>query len=111
MAPRNDGVGVDLGEDNAMAAREKGVIINIIGAAGESVQSVHIAGSSGNASLMAFTRAMGATAPRDGLRAVGINPGLVETDRMTTRRFAAIPGSQLRHLFHNKYELTWTKIG
>jgi len=31
-------------------------------------------GSSGNASLMAFTRAMGGTAPRDGLRVVGINP-------------------------------------
>jgi NAD(P)-dependent dehydrogenase (short-subunit alcohol dehydrogenase family) len=61
-----------------MAAREKGVIINIIGAAGESVQSVHIAGSSGNASLMAFTRAMGGTAPRYRLRVVGINPGPVE---------------------------------
>src|SRR5205823_12325024 len=62
-----------------MAARKSGVIINIIGAAGESVQSDYIAGSSGNASLMAFTRAMGGTAPRDGLRVVGINPGPVET--------------------------------
>ena len=26
-------------------------------------------------------------------------------------RFAAIPGSRLRHLFHNKHELTWTKLG
>jgi NAD(P)-dependent dehydrogenase (short-subunit alcohol dehydrogenase family) len=34
---------------------------------------------------MAFTRAMGGTAPRDGLRVVGINPGPVETDRMLTR--------------------------
>src|SRR5713226_7824071 len=67
-----------------MAARKKGVIINIIGAAGESVQSDYIAGSSGNASLMAFTRAMGGAAPRDGLRVVGINPGPVETDRMVT---------------------------
>jgi 23S rRNA (cytidine2498-2'-O)-methyltransferase len=33
------------------------------------------------------------------------------TDHETARRFAAIPGSQLRHLFHNKHELTWTKIG
>jgi 23S rRNA (cytidine2498-2'-O)-methyltransferase len=33
------------------------------------------------------------------------------TDHETTRRFAAIPGSQLRHLFHNKHELTWSKIG
>ncbi len=68
-----------------MAKRKHGVIINIIGAAGESVQSDYIAGSAGNASLMAFTRAVGGTAPRDGLRVVGINPGPVETDRMTTR--------------------------
>jgi len=34
-----------------------------------------------------------------------------ETDHETARRFAAISGSQLRHLFHNKHELTWIKIG
>src|ERR1700730_2332356 len=67
-----------------MAARRTGVIINIIGAAGRSVQSDYIAGSSGNASLMAFTRAMGGTAPRDGLRVVGINPGPVLTERLIT---------------------------
>jgi 23S rRNA (cytidine2498-2'-O)-methyltransferase len=33
------------------------------------------------------------------------------TDHDIARRFAAIPGSQLRHLFHNKHELTWSKIG
>jgi 23S rRNA (cytidine2498-2'-O)-methyltransferase len=33
------------------------------------------------------------------------------TDHETARRFAANPGSQLRHLFHNKHELTWSKIG
>ena len=68
-----------------MAARKQGVIVNIIGAAGESVMSAYSAGSSGNASLMAFTRAVGGTAPDDGLRVVGINPGPVETDRMVTR--------------------------
>ena len=34
--------------------------------------------------LMAFTRAMGGTAPRDGLRVVGINPGPVMTERLIT---------------------------
>jgi len=34
-----------------------------------------------------------------------------ETDHDTSRRFAAIPGSQLRHLFHNNHELTWVKLG
>jgi 23S rRNA (cytidine2498-2'-O)-methyltransferase len=33
------------------------------------------------------------------------------TDHEAARRFAAIPGSRLRHLFHNKHELTWIKIG
>jgi 23S rRNA (cytidine2498-2'-O)-methyltransferase len=33
-----------------------------------------------------------------------------ETDHATARRFAAIPGSQLHHLHHNKHELTWIKI-
>ncbi|MBV8133375.1 MAG: hypothetical protein JO282_12825 [Alphaproteobacteria bacterium] len=33
------------------------------------------------------------------------------TDHAVARRFAAIPGSRLRHLFHNKHELTWTKMG
>ena len=33
-----------------------------------------------------------------------------ETDHETAGRFAAIPGSELRHLFHNKHELTWSKI-
>ena len=33
-----------------------------------------------------------------------------ETDHATAHRFAAIPGSQLHHLFHNKHELTWSKI-
>ena len=33
-----------------------------------------------------------------------------ETDHDTARRFAAIPGSQLRHLFHNQHELTWIKV-
>jgi 3-oxoacyl-[acyl-carrier protein] reductase len=67
-----------------MAARRQGVIVNIIGAAGENPDSDYIAGSSGNASLMAFTRAMGGTAPRDGLRVMGVNPGPVMTERLVT---------------------------
>jgi 23S rRNA (cytidine2498-2'-O)-methyltransferase len=33
-----------------------------------------------------------------------------ETDYATAARFAAIPGSTLHHLFHNKHELTWIKL-
>jgi 23S rRNA (cytidine2498-2'-O)-methyltransferase len=32
------------------------------------------------------------------------------TDHETGRRFAAIPGSRLMHLSHNKHELTWVKL-
>ena len=67
-----------------MRERRAGVIVNILGAAGENPDFDYIAGSSGNASLMAFTRAMGGTAPRDGLRVVGINPGPVMTERLVT---------------------------
>src|SRR5436305_6471867 len=67
-----------------MAERRKGTIVNIIGAAGENPDSEYVAGSTGNASLMAFTRAMGGTAPRDNLRVMGINPGPVMTERLIT---------------------------
>jgi len=33
-----------------------------------------------------------------------------ETDHAIAREFAAIPGSRLMHLHHNKHELTWTKL-
>ena len=32
------------------------------------------------------------------------------TDFETMREFAAIPGSQLLHLHHNKHELTWVRL-
>jgi 3-oxoacyl-[acyl-carrier protein] reductase len=67
-----------------MRERRAGTIVNILGAAGENPDFDYIAGSSGNAGLMAFTRAMGGTAPRDGLRVVGINPGPVMTERLVT---------------------------
>jgi NAD(P)-dependent dehydrogenase (short-subunit alcohol dehydrogenase family) len=67
-----------------MRERKQGVIINILGAAGENPDFDYIAGSSGNASLMAFTRAMGGAAPRDGIRVIGINPGPVLTERLIT---------------------------
>jgi NAD(P)-dependent dehydrogenase (short-subunit alcohol dehydrogenase family) len=66
----------------SMAARRAGVIVNVIGAAGESFDPNYIAGSTGNASLMAFTRALGRGAKRDGVRVVGINPGPIATARM-----------------------------
>jgi NAD(P)-dependent dehydrogenase (short-subunit alcohol dehydrogenase family) len=68
-----------------MKRRGHGVIVNILGAAGERLNAGYIAGSTGNAGLMAFTRALGSRSLADNIRVVGINPGPVETDRMTTR--------------------------
>ncbi|MDQ8728590.1 SDR family oxidoreductase [Bradyrhizobium sp. LHD-71] len=68
-----------------MKAQGHGVIVNILGAAGERLNAGYIAGSTGNAGLMAFTRTLGSRSLSDNIRVVGINPGPVETDRMTTR--------------------------
>jgi NAD(P)-dependent dehydrogenase (short-subunit alcohol dehydrogenase family) len=67
-----------------MKARRAGVIVNIIGLAAERPSANNIAGSTGNASLVGFTRALGGFSLDDGIRVVGVNPGLVETDRMVT---------------------------
>ncbi|MBV8538366.1 MAG: SDR family oxidoreductase [Alphaproteobacteria bacterium] len=65
-----------------MKAKKRGVIINIIGLGGEKLDYNYIAGSMGNASLMAFTRAIGGTSPEFGVRVIGINPGPVLTERI-----------------------------
>ena len=65
-----------------MKARGGGVIINIIGAGGERPKSNYICGGMANASLMAFTQALGGDSMYDGIRVVGINPGPIATERL-----------------------------
>ena len=65
-----------------MKARGGGVVINIIGNSGENWDASYFAGSTGNAALMSFTKAIGGRSLDDGVRVVGINPGPVATDRM-----------------------------
>ncbi|MBW7851363.1 MAG: SDR family oxidoreductase [Rhodospirillales bacterium] len=62
--------------------RGRGVIINILGNGGERVDFGYICGAAGNAGLMAFTRALGGGAHKDGIRVVGINPGAIATERL-----------------------------
>ena len=64
-----------------MCERGSGVIINVIGAAGENHRASYIAGTTGNASLIAFTRALGGESVDHGVRVVGINPGRILTER------------------------------
>jgi NAD(P)-dependent dehydrogenase (short-subunit alcohol dehydrogenase family) len=65
-----------------MKKRGGGVIINNIGNGGEVFDPNYVAGTTGNASLMAFTRAMGGHSLDDNIRVVGVNPGPVDTDRI-----------------------------
>jgi NAD(P)-dependent dehydrogenase (short-subunit alcohol dehydrogenase family) len=67
-----------------MEKRGRGVIVNVIGLAGEKPDAGYVAGSAGNASLMAFTRAVGSRSLDKGVRVVAINPGPVRTDRNVT---------------------------
>jgi NAD(P)-dependent dehydrogenase (short-subunit alcohol dehydrogenase family) len=62
-----------------------GVILNVIGVAGEMFETKYIAGCVGNAALIAFTKTLGATCIEDGIRVVGINPGPVLTERLMAR--------------------------
>ncbi|WP_029004440.1 SDR family oxidoreductase [Azorhizobium doebereinerae] len=59
-----------------------GVIVNVIGNSGENWDASYIAGSTGNAALMSFTKALGGASLNEGVRVVGVNPGPVATDRM-----------------------------
>jgi NAD(P)-dependent dehydrogenase (short-subunit alcohol dehydrogenase family) len=65
-----------------MCERGSGVIINDIGNSGENWDARYIMGSTGNAALMSFTRALGGVSLDQGVRVVGVNPGPVATDRM-----------------------------
>ena len=67
-----------------MKKRRRGVIVNVIGAAGEKMNAAYVAGSTANAGIMAFTKALGGASHADGIRVVGINPGPVETDRLVS---------------------------
>jgi 3-oxoacyl-[acyl-carrier protein] reductase len=75
-------VGVMRAYLRRMEERGSGVILNIIGAAGERPNAEYAAGAAGNAALMALTRALGAKSPSSGVRVVGINPGPILTERL-----------------------------
>jgi NAD(P)-dependent dehydrogenase (short-subunit alcohol dehydrogenase family) len=64
-----------------MAARGSGVIINIIGAGGKVASVTHLSGGAANAALMLATAGLGAAYASRGVRVVGVNPTLTETER------------------------------
>lgn len=66
----------------AMRARKSGVIVNVIGMAGQEPRWDYICGSAGNAALMAMTQAAGAKSPEWNVRVIGVNPSPTRTDRI-----------------------------
>ncbi|WP_306599744.1 SDR family oxidoreductase [Geothrix sp. 21YS21S-2] len=68
-----------------MAARGRGVILNVIGSGGRVASPVHLPGGAANAALMLATAGLGAAYAPRGVRVVGINPGMTETGRVATR--------------------------
>lgn len=68
-----------------MVERRDGVVLNIIGMAGERPSAWYITGSTGNAALYTFTRALGADSFDHGVRVLGLSPGYIETDRQRVK--------------------------
>jgi hypothetical protein len=68
-----------------MIGVRSGVIVNIIGIAADRPMGHVIANASGNAALVAFTKALGKESVGHGVRVVGVSPGSTETDRQITR--------------------------
>lgn len=65
-----------------MAARGRGVIVNVIGVGGKVATQVHLAGGAANAALMLATAGLGSVYASKGVRVVGVSPGLTETERV-----------------------------
>lgn len=71
---------------DAMKRRGHGVIVNIIGMAGQEPRWDYICGAAGNAALIALTRAVGGKSPEWNVRVFGINPSATRTDRIESLR-------------------------
>ncbi len=76
-----------------MQHQRSGVIINVIGAGGLNPTGGYMIGGAANAALNHFTKALADAAAKYGVRAVGINPGPVLTERLLQMRGAIPPGS------------------
>jgi NAD(P)-dependent dehydrogenase (short-subunit alcohol dehydrogenase family) len=66
-----------------MATRGTGVIVNIIGNGGKIASPVHIAGGAANAALMLATAGLAHAYAGKGVRVVGLNPALTNTERVS----------------------------
>jgi NAD(P)-dependent dehydrogenase (short-subunit alcohol dehydrogenase family) len=65
-----------------MARRGSGVIVNVIGSGGKVASPTHLAGGAANAALMLATAGLGKAYAGRGVRVVGVNPALTNTERV-----------------------------
>src|SRR3982751_4811059 len=65
-----------------MRSRGSGVIVNVIGNGGKVASPIHLAGGAANAALMLATAGLAAAYAGQGVRVVGLNPGLTNTERV-----------------------------
>ncbi len=66
----------------AMRERGHGVICNVTGLAADKPDFNYVAGTTGNAGLNAFTRAIGGVSLEYGVRVFAVSPGPVQTERL-----------------------------
>ncbi len=59
-----------------------GVIVNVTGLAADKTDFNYIAGTAGNASLNAFTKALGSQSVEEGVRCLAVSPGATTTERL-----------------------------
>ena len=67
-----------------MRSRGSGVIVNVTGLAADRTDVNYVAGTTGNAGLNAFTKALGSYSLEDGVRVLAVSPGATETERLVT---------------------------
>src|SRR6266850_665034 len=67
-----------------MKSRRAGVILNVVGMAAEHPTFEYICGSTANAGLAAFTRALGKGTVEHGVRVLGVHPPSTRTERIVS---------------------------
>jgi NAD(P)-dependent dehydrogenase (short-subunit alcohol dehydrogenase family) len=67
-----------------MAARGRGVIVNIIGMGGKVASPTHLPGGAANSALMLATAGLANAYAARGVRVLAVSPGLTETERLTS---------------------------
>ena len=65
--------------------KSHGSVVNIIGIGGKTASADFTIGGSVNAALMNLTKALADRGTKDGIRVNAINPGSIETDRLSAR--------------------------